>query len=101
MFEANPSDLSIMPFGMCASQLSMGRPKMRNGMPRPRKCAAMESPYGPAPTMTFSNMPRKTLLYEFEFVIGKLRQLGRIALKLLGEGFILPRKLYQRSIENR
>src|SRR5579863_7614446 len=49
MSEAKPSDLSIMPIGMCASQLSMGRPKMRKGMPRCRKCAATESPYGPAP----------------------------------------------------
>ena len=49
MSEAKPSDLSIMPFGMCASQLSIGRPKMRNGMPLRRKCAAIDSPYGPAP----------------------------------------------------
>jgi hypothetical protein len=41
--------LSIMPLGMCANQLSIGRPKMRKGMPRRRKCAAIESPYGPAP----------------------------------------------------
>ena len=27
--EAKPSDLSIMPLGMCDSQLSMGRPKIR------------------------------------------------------------------------
>src|ERR1700728_5388083 len=49
-----------MPFGMCASQLSMGRPKMRNGMPRRRKCAAIDSPYGPAPTIAvFSIVLRK------------------------------------------
>src|SRR5579872_4289211 len=48
-----------MPFGICASQLSIVRPNMRNGIPRRRKCAAMESPYGPAPTMAISNMGLK------------------------------------------
>ena len=33
MLEAKPSDLSSMPLGMCARQLSIGRPKMRNGTP--------------------------------------------------------------------
>src|SRR6266566_3186824 len=62
MLEAKPSDLSIMPLGMCASQLSMGRPKMRNGIPRWRKCAAIESPYGPAPT---------TAIFVFSIALGE------------------------------
>ena len=40
MLEAKPSDFSSMPFGMCEIQLSMGRPKMRNGstlMPEMRR----------------------------------------------------------------
>jgi hypothetical protein len=45
-----------MVFGMCNSQLSIGRPKMRNGMPWPRRWAAIERPYGPAPTIAISVM---------------------------------------------
>src|SRR3984885_4303565 len=54
MFEAKPSDFSFMPFGMCPIQLSIGRPKMRNDIPRLRRCAAIESPYGPAPIIAVS-----------------------------------------------
>ena len=36
--------VNIMPFGMCASQLSIARPKIRNGTPLCRKWAATESP---------------------------------------------------------
>src|SRR5439155_25692428 len=49
MLDAKPSDLSIMPLGICDSQLSIGRPKARHAIPRWRKCAATDSPYGPAP----------------------------------------------------
>src|SRR5580692_4272214 len=55
-FEAKPSDLRHIPLGMWDNQLSMGRPKMRNGMPWPRRWAARESPYGPAPTIAISVM---------------------------------------------
>src|SRR5271166_4830006 len=68
MSEAKPSDLSIMPFGMCASQLSIGRPKMRNGMPLRRKCAAIESPYGPAPMMAVFNISSKKDLPRWSMV---------------------------------
>src|SRR4029077_17643960 len=62
MLEAKPSDLSIMPFGMCANQLSIGRPKMRNGIPLRRRCAATESPYGPAPMIAVLSMPEEIRL---------------------------------------
>src|SRR5580704_386322 len=61
MSEANPSDFSIIPFGMCASQLSIGRPKTRKGIPLRRKCAATESPYGPAPMIAVLSMREKML----------------------------------------
>src|ERR1700733_2850502 len=62
MFEAKPSDFSIMPFGMWAAQLSIRRPKMRNDIPRVRKCAAIESPYGPAPIIAVSIIGLRKLL---------------------------------------
>src|SRR5258706_120293 len=40
-----------MPFGICVRQLFSGVPKMRKSIPRARKCAASERPYGPAPMM--------------------------------------------------
>src|SRR6185312_14189308 len=40
-----------MPRGMLSCQLCMGSPKIRKGTPRTRRWAAMERPYGPAPTM--------------------------------------------------
>src|SRR5215469_2482137 len=56
MFDANPSDFRNIPFGMCASQLSIVRPTIRKGMPWWRKYAAIESPYGPAPMMAVFSM---------------------------------------------
>src|SRR5277367_2873930 len=73
MSEAKPSDLSIMPLGMCASQLSMGRPKIRNGMPLRRKCAATESPYGPAPMIAVLSMPEQSLLWYLSHLAPEIR----------------------------
>src|SRR5271154_6273844 len=73
MFDAKPSDLSIMPFGMCARQLSIGRPKIRNGMPLRRKCAATESPYGPAPMIAVLSMPEQSLLWYLSHLAPEIR----------------------------
>src|SRR5690349_20539397 len=43
-----------MEAGIRSRQSSMGVPKMRNSMPRARKCAAIDNPKGPAPTITIS-----------------------------------------------
>src|SRR5690348_14500540 len=40
---------------MLSRQLSMGSPKIRNGTPSARRCAAMDSPYGPAPITATGN----------------------------------------------
>src|SRR5580704_11499288 len=72
MFEAKPSDLSIMPFGMCDSQLSMGRPKIRNGTPLRRRCAATDSPYGPAPMIAVLSMSEEMLLYDLSSLKAEL-----------------------------
>lgn len=59
--EAKPSDFNRMPFGIWVSQVCMGLPKMRKLTPRGGRWAAMESPYGPAPTIatsTIGPMPR-------------------------------------------
>src|SRR5215208_3122625 len=52
MWEASHRDRSSMPAGMWCSQLSIGSPKTRTFTPAWSKCAAAESPYGPAPTTT-------------------------------------------------
>lgn len=49
MFEAAGVDLRSIPSGMWSRQLTMGSPKTRTGMPRARRWAAVDSPYGPAP----------------------------------------------------
>src|SRR5579859_1817869 len=43
-----------MPVGMRYRQLCMGMPKMRNGVPCALRCAASDSPYGPAPMIATS-----------------------------------------------
>src|SRR5690349_21526522 len=48
MLDALQMDLRCMPGGM-RSQNSIVLPKTRAGMPPARRCAARESPYGPAP----------------------------------------------------
>src|SRR5476651_2187652 len=54
MFEAKPWDLRNMPAGIFPAHRCMGWPKMRKLMPAARRCAAADSPYGPAPTMATS-----------------------------------------------
>src|SRR6516164_9033068 len=48
MFVANARDLRLMPTGIL-SQKRIASPKIRYFTPRARRCAANESPYGPAP----------------------------------------------------
>lgn len=53
-FDANPADLSSMPFGILLFQLSIALPIIRQSTPSPRKCAATDNPKGPAPTTVTS-----------------------------------------------
>src|SRR6266404_9044920 len=54
-FDANPADLSSMPFGILLFQLSIGLPIIRQSTPSLHKCAATDNPKGPAPTMVTSH----------------------------------------------
>lgn len=49
--EAQPSDFNSIEFGIWSRQRRMGEPKIRKSMPACRRCAAIASPYGPAPIM--------------------------------------------------
>src|ERR1700748_2093984 len=53
MFVANARDLRFTPTGIL-SQKRIASPKMRYFTPRARRCAANESPYGPAPIIATS-----------------------------------------------
>src|ERR1039458_9209685 len=46
-----------MPAGMWLRQLDMTSPKTRALIPRARRCAATDSPYGPAPMTTAGVLP--------------------------------------------
>src|ERR1700751_1656192 len=53
MLVANARDLRFTPIGM-SRQKRIASPKIRNFTSRARRCAANESPYGPAPTIAMS-----------------------------------------------
>src|SRR5271157_6181674 len=56
----------------------MGRPKTRNGIPSRPKCAAIDSPYGPAPTITVFNITlRKDLSGSSRTNANKLEKYGQ------------------------
>jgi hypothetical protein len=67
-----------MPAGMCATHVSIGRPKMRVFTPCARKCAASDKPYGPAPTMTTSDFtgctPKRSIGLGKDFFFEKKKQ---------------------------
>src|ERR1700733_3885922 len=50
--DASGVDFRHMPVGMFSRQLDITSPNTRTGTPRPRRGAAPDSPYGPAPMTT-------------------------------------------------
>ena len=46
-----------MPSGIAVRHVCIGEPKTRKSAPRPRRWAAIDRPYGPAPTIAMSVAP--------------------------------------------
>src|SRR5471032_2934890 len=61
-----------MPLGIRRAQVSMALPKIRNRTPRAFRCAAMDSPKGPAPMMATSHFSASCIL-DFSSVTRGLR----------------------------
>lgn len=67
--EAKRSDFSTVPWGMWARQLSIGEPIIAWATLAAPRCAAMDKPYGPAPTTMVSQLVMNLISLECEAAV--------------------------------